>query len=199
MTDMLKPLVENIGTMLSGRKHIPKNMSYKQQREENDHNQLMEDTRLKAKRIPAIVIDYVACGSDNSSSDIEKAVIRSVEQVLKSYETTLQHMAEKVDVKEDEIKESVRSVAKNMFEDKSISLGRLATFFAFCGVLGRFYIESGRKGHVTRIKNTVIEYTQDEFCEWIAENGGWVNIFLTVNTDNLLDIIVKTFSLFWVC
>ncbi|CAD5111250.1 DgyrCDS578 [Dimorphilus gyrociliatus] len=173
MTDMLKPLVENIGTMLSGRKQLVKDVKFKQQREENDYNRLMEDTRLTARRISAVVIDYVADGSDNSSTDTEKAVIRSVMQVLKGYEPTLQHMAEKVDVEESEIEKSIKSVAQNMFEDHSISHGRLATFFAFCGVLSRYYVNSGRKGHVDRIKETVTEYTEKEFCEWIVENGGW--------------------------
>ncbi|CAD5119899.1 DgyrCDS8479 [Dimorphilus gyrociliatus] len=135
----------------------------------------VEETRNIARHLAEVVVDAVAYTSRPwKATRIEASILRAVDELLSVYNETFTNMSDRVCVNsEKDIVKSLRTVGQTMIQDKKLHFSLIATYYAFAGVFAKRCKENGKESYVPLIKKTLCAFAEEEFCDWLDENGGW--------------------------
>lgn len=69
-----------------------------------------------------------------------------------------------------------------------ITWGKIVSIFALAGGLAVDCVCQGHPEYLHGLVEGVTDLLEDEVAEWIASNGGWVNIYFVIKTLNFFYI-----------
>lgn len=140
----------------------------------------IKETRNMARHLAEVVIDAIAYASRPwKPNRIDASMLRAVDELLSVYHETFTNMSDVLRVNnEKEISKSIRAVGHTMIQDKKLHFSLIATYYAFAGIFAKRCKESGGDSHIPLIKKTLCTFAEEEFCDWLEENGGWVIYFI---------------------
>ena len=72
---------------------------------------------------------------------------------------------------------TLRTIADDLFRDKSCNWGRIISLFTLCGVLVRQSVSKEMYTTIDDIAIFISSYIANHLTEWIYNQGGWVSIF----------------------
>ena len=74
-------------------------------------------------------------------------------------------------------KSTLRTIADDLFRDKSCNWGRIISLFPFCGVLVRQSVSKEMYTTIDDIAIFIGSYIANHLTDLIYNQGGWVSIF----------------------
>ena len=72
---------------------------------------------------------------------------------------------------------TLRTIADDLFRDKSCNWGHIISLFTFCGVLVRQSVSKEMYTTIDDIAIFIGSYIANHLTDWIYNQGGWVSIF----------------------
>lgn len=135
----------------------------------------VKETTNTARHLAEVVVDAIAYTSRPwKPTRVEASMLRAVDELLSIYHETFTNMSDIMNVNcEKEISKSIRTVGQTMIQDKKLHFSLIATYYAFTGIFAKRCKERGGDIHIPLIKKTLCAFAEEEFCNWLEENGGW--------------------------
>ena len=116
-----------------------------------------------------------------------KILYNSVQKSMARYITLLSRICN--DLFDDFDISTLRTIADDLFRDKSCSWGRIISLFTFCGVLVRQSVSKEMYTTIDDIAIVIGSYIANHLTDWNYNQGGWVSILGCINYFRVYEII----------
>jgi len=132
--------------------------------------------RFQSLLITSDLVHYL-CGNTDTSPPCRSATIMRyvVDDILRDRLSSMQELAERLEVQQPDDVTLLNSIATAMFDDDIVTWGRIATFFAYAGYLARYCHEQGLFECSENVVDLLESVVVNRLGLWILANGGWVS------------------------
>jgi len=126
--------------------------------------------------ITSDLIQYI-CGYTDAPAPCRSAMImrNMVDDILRDRLSSMQQLAQKLDIQQPDDAALLNSVVTAMFDDDVVTWGRIVTLFAYAGYLARFCHEQGLSECSQTVAELLDSIVVNRLGLWILANGGWVS------------------------
>jgi len=132
--------------------------------------------RCRSVLITNDLVQYI-CGHTDAPPPCKSAMIMRnvVDDILRDRLSSMQQLAEKLDIQQCDDIALLNCVATAMFDDDIVTWGRIITLFAYAGYLARYCHEQGLSECSEAVAELLESIVVNRLGLWILANGGWVS------------------------
>lgn len=120
-----------------------------------------------------------------------KTLRKSVDELLVRHKTFFNLILPKLNIKEQNCKDTFFTIADEIFRDGVCNWGRVICVYAFGGQLGKYCAEHNMGHIVDTIGQFVGEYVTKNLSFWIGKHGGYDALVAYLNKNSLEDMTWK--------
>ena len=141
-----------------------------------DGNLLPAPFRSYSLLVTNDLVQYV-CGYTNAPAPCKSAMIMRnvVDDILRDRLSSMRQLVEKLDIQQPDDVALLNCVATAMFDDDTVTWGRIVTLFAYAGYLARHCYEQGLPECSDHVADLLESIVVNRLGLWILANGGWVS------------------------
>jgi len=132
--------------------------------------------RCRSVLITNDLVQYI-CGHTDTPPPCKSSMIMRdvVDDILRDRLLSMRQLAEKLDIQQPDDIALLNGVATAMFDDNTVTWGRIITLFAYAAYLARYCHEQGLHECSEAVAESLESIVVNRLGLWILANGGWVS------------------------